>query len=350
MNYLPQLRFEFCELDKDGQETLSAVLTEQRLMMNPRNKPNNHPLNVSIRVDKALGSLNDHCSVRIDNSPIIEEFRQDYESVLSELRDKYFRVRIWAWYQSDGQPEPEMSPVFVGDIVNSFGVRSQGLTDSSFQFTASAGGWLAKSQKYKKTYAADTYLELVKDLLDQINLRGYGNELIGSAKRFVIFDPQFKLSGKAVVKPVNIDRNPIAVLDDICSDMDMVWGIHLNHPYIIDRAAQFGGLGEWPQDVINGEVNLNYKSGLTSMLDYGVYDFGFNSLANNDLVLGSAVLVDQSPQINANNPVYGRINEMSYDLSNKSGHKCGVTCAYLQGGAFVYLQPINAEEGGQSYE
>ena len=350
MNYLPQMRFDFCEIDKDGQELPTTALTEARLMLSPLNSSTNNPLTVSVEVNKTLGSLNDNASVTIQNSPIIEEFRRDYEAVLADLKDKYFRVRIWAWYQAEGQPPPAMSPVFVGDIVNSFGVKSQGLNDSSFQFVASTGGWLAKTNKYKKTYEKVSYLDVVTDLFDEILARGYGNEAFGGAKKHVICDPEEKLKTKEVVKPLNVDRNPISTLNDICSDMDMVWGMHLNHPYIIDRAVQFGNECMRPQDVDSDKVELDYKSGLRSMIDYGVYDFGFSSLINNDLILGNAVIVDQSPQVSVNNPVYGRINEISYSLSTKKGHKCSLTCAYLEGGSYVSLQPINSEEGGQSYE
>lgn len=358
--YNPQLDLEFTVLNDDGTESPMTIDLFTGLDGVSYADLNHHdewkPLNVECSVSKSLGGTQDQATITIHNTPYIEIFRKDYRAELNKIRNQKWRVRIYAWYDDNGtvaqSPRPTMAPVFVGDITEDFNVVSSGINDTSLQFQALGHGWLARSGKMKKTWAAtSTYLNVVTDLFDyMINVKKYGRETIGATPKYVIL-PDARLN-KTRKRGFSIDRNPIETMNDICRDIDFVWGIHNNIPYILPRDKSFGILTDYPSSVTlpSTAIVIRENTGATSLANYSKYTFGFSSQYSEGILIGRYVQLRESDQVKSNGFGYigigGRLNEMEISLSNYgSGHQMDANASYFDGGDVV-LPPKRADNSG----
>ena len=358
MQYNPQLKLEFSLLNDDGNESDMTIDLFQGIDGYDSSDLNYHagnkPIAVECNIQKSLGGGQQTADIVIHNSPYIETFRNNYKGELEKIRNQKWRVRIYAWYDDNGSvtqsPRPSDPPVFVGDITEDFVVTSSGINDTSLQLQATGHGWLANSGKMKQTWqAGTTYLEIVNDLFDyMLNEKNYGRETRASTPKKVILNTG-ELNN-TFKRGFSINRNPCEVMNDICRDLDCVWGINNNIPYIMLRSNYFLN-AEAPIESQPTEFNYFVDGrGMTSLVNFSKYTFSFSALWFNNFIVGGTVSQTEAPQVNSQDLVLGRINEISIKLDNFNGHTTDLTCSYHLGAGQVVLPPKRADNSGLRYE
>lgn len=356
MQYNPQIEIDFSLINDDGSESDMTI----NLFDGPagdysqlRHHEGWDPLKVDINVNKSLGGTQDRARITIHNTPYIEKFYLDYQAELEKIRIQKWRVRIWAWYSDNLTltPRPAMPPSFVGDITEDFSVVPEDITDASIQLECMGHGWLSRSGKMKKTWVAGTtYREIVQDLFENMLSKGYGREQRGDTPKYVI-KADARL-GKTLKRGFSKNRNPCEVMNDICRELDFVWGIHNNIPYITPRDKAFNTLLEdYPTSSALPPTALtnSHETGMSSLINFGKYSYSLSSLYDSGFMPGRYINTRQDPQINIGvftGSVDGRINEISANLSNYGeGHQIDITCQYVKG-RDVILPPKRADNSG----
>lgn len=336
MQYNPQIEIQLNRLDVDGKEVfdqndpicnLSSKNPAGDVLNDYNYHSTNKPIRVNCDISKNIGSENDSAAIALHNHPLFEQLRENPASILNAIENSFYRLRVWAWHDDNDslvqQPRPNIPPAFVGDVYEGFGFQSNEVTDSVITIQALSHGWLANSDKMRQTWPEGTeYLKIVEDIFAFIvNDRGYGIESIGAAPKSVIegLETAGRLSAKKLVKPFTIDRNPTETLNDICRELDMDWGIDNNIPYILNRNYYFATneLNSQPVNPFNTIYDETSKTGLTS---YGLYNFSSSMIYDAGVVLGNLYRLLDSPQINTNAGIEGKLKSQSIKLSNVDGH------------------------------
>ncbi len=336
--YNPQLRFELSEITPEGLDVPFAVDFLEGL--DPNYHAGNAPLHVTANISSSIGGTQNTASVVINNTPYIETFRRNPQAELAKFQGKKLRLRIWAWYHDNGttakSAQPNYPPVFVGDMLEGFTIGAKGINDSALRFTAQGHAWFAGSGKYRMTWPAKTnYLTIVQDIGTYIvGIKQQGKETQQSAPHVVIDDFDEKLLKKELDASFSVHRNPMEVLNDICKQTDMVCGFHNNIPYIVSKDRPFQkpwlpiGLEHNPTAA---SVDVSGDTGMLSLINYGMLNFGFTHNYDPELYIGRVVTAFDEPQIGIQSTyVAGRISAIDIALDNVNGHRCEVNCSYLK--------------------
>lgn len=299
----------------------------------------NKPLKVTARIRSDIGGTMNTCSLSINNPLYIETFRKNPQAELNKFKGKKFRLRVWAWYDDNSSltpiPPAQIWPVFVGDVLDGFNISAQGVNDVEIVINSQGHSWLAGSGKYRKTWKGGTdYFVIVNEIMDEIvNARGQGQETDGSAPQFFVDDFDGKLAGKVLPSSFSVNRNPVEVLNDICRELDMVWGVHNNIPYIVsrDRPFQMDKLPISRENVLREEaVEVNYKTGLISNISYGISGFSFSHNFDKQLFIGRMVEASDEPQTGDGSTfVAGRITSVGAVIDNYDGNVISCNCSYV---------------------
>ncbi len=341
LKYNPQLKIELVKLTPEGDEEPIDV---QIIPADLSHHSGNKPPRCQVNIQKALGSVQQQCTITLHNAPIIEEIRRDFAAFIPKIRDEFWRVKVWAWWaNSPDKTEPDSSPVFVGDISDDFQVQSSGTNDSSLTLTAHGHNYLMRSGKYRKTYPPETsYREIVDDIFAYfVDEKKYGPKV-------VIQDFNGVLEKEKLTRSESVNQNPVEELNNICGDLDFVWGVDAKTLYMLKRDEYF--LNDLTVDYNKITAAIIYKSGTTSLLGFGKYTFGFETLFDTELSLGKLVAISEYPQFGVPfGNIYGRVNELSYQLDNYSGHKMSVSCQFSLGDDFVDLPPRKDDSSGQRH-
>ena len=361
--YNPQIEVQINEILPDGSDIPFEV--DFFSGEDKNHHAGNRPINIAANVTNSLGGTQNFCSLTISNPLYIETFRKNPQAEINKFKGKKLRIRVWAWYDDNGVttkgPQPFDPPVFVGDALNGFTISADDINDAQIQIQAQGHSWLASSGKYKKTWeGGQTYLDVVNDImLEIVENRGQGQELDGSAPRFIVDDFLEQLVGKELPLSFTVNRNPIEVLNDICRELDYVWGVHNNIPYIVSRKHPFQPDFYPTNSAMPEEYSpIDYQTGLISNISYGIDNFTFRSLHDRELFIGRVVTVTDAPQTNPggtivngivvappqgadNTAVPGRITEISSVFDNQRGHSMNCTCSYLVN--FTKDAPTEAE-------
>ena len=363
----PQIEVEFSVINPDGTESdMNIKLWEDMngiSYFDTKHSPEWRPLEVNASIIKTLGGAPDQSAITLHNLPWIELFRRDPVAELAKFRDESWRVRIWAWHDDNGSTsqsnKPNIPPVFVGDITEDFGIQSGDTIDSALQVQATAYGWLVNSGKMRETWqAGTTYKQIFNDILQFIISKGYGRETRTATPRYVIKNDS--RMNKTLKRKFNVNRNPVEILNDLTRDIDATWGIHNNIPYVIMRDSYFGSVNgeEYPTQtgLTDDYYVLNYESGLSSLINYSKHEFSINAKFSNQLLIGQAVAVDESPQTSGGllgvgtGLLFGRFNEINHQLNNYGdGHQSSITLSYLSGDDVV-LPAQRADNSGLNSE
>lgn len=360
-SYNPQLRVEINEILPDGSDLPFQV---DFLDGSPQNFTiNEQPIHINCSINNTLGASQNTATITISNTSYIEDFRSDPQAEIAKLAGKRLRVRIWAWYDNNiglqSNPQPFFQPVYVGDIIDGFAVRSRGINDSSVQFKAQGHGWLATSGKLKTRFAAGSnYLDVVTSIMTYfIEERGQGQENNGSAPQFIIDDSIKSLEGKILTSSLSINRNPMETLNDISRDLDYTWGVHNNIPYMLPKAKASS-----KDSLLIADANLalesvarcSFETGMKGVINYSSDGFSFNHNYDRNIFIGRTIQASDEPQTGGRNTfVAGRVDSCATILDNKSGHSMSVDCSYLKEynpadpfGATVSLPERRADNSG----
>jgi len=300
----------------------------------------NKPPMINCSITNSLGATQNTMFLTISNSPYIEEFRRDPQAQLERTKGKKLRVRVWAWYDDNESTarsaQPLYQPVFVGDALEGFSVPSDGVNDASIEIQAQGHAWLSTSGKWKNTWLPETSYKTIAEeiMLFFIEERGQGQETNSTFPHFVVDDLDLKLEEKLLESPFTINRNPMEVLNDICRDLDFVWGIHNNIPYIVsrDRPSQFDKLLISPFNQISEEkAEINFETGMDgNNISYGTTGFSFAHNYDRNIFPGRVVEASDEPQTGERGTfVAGRVNSVSTTLNNYAGHTMSIECDYL---------------------
>lgn len=336
-SYNPQIKLEINEILEDGADVPFNV--DFLGGSDTSHSDTNKPLQINCTINNSLGSSQNTCAITITNSLYLEEFRRDPQAQLEKIKGKKLRVRCWGYFDDNNQTAstamPFVQPAFVGDALEGFDITSSGVNDANLTINAQGHAWLATSGKYRKTWEiGQNYLEIVDEIMGEITFnRGQGQELSTDRPWFIIDDFDLKLEEKELESPLTVNRNPIETLNDICRDLDMVWGVHNNIPYILsrDRASQSDKflIGLNNQGLENKAV-VNYETGLLSIIDYGTDGFSFTHNYDRNLFIGRVVEVSDEPQTGERDTfIAGRIRSVSTTLDNYTGNTMTVQCDYL---------------------
>lgn len=342
--YNPQIKIELKKLETDGSESdMDVQIIPDDIQVHEGNKP----ILVECNINKALGSGQQTAIVTLHNAPIIEEIRSNYFSYIETIRNQNWRVYIWAWWaDSRAKTDAPYSPIFIGDIYEDVNVQPQSTNDATITLRANSHDYIMRSGPYKKEYAAETtYREIVDDVF------AYFRDQLQAVNRLVIQDFEGLLDQKKVIRPFVINRNPTETLNDICRELDMVWGVDSKTMYFLKRDDFIftERLMENPKG--NADVRIASASGLTSLVNFSKYQFSFSALWDNVYEIGRGIGVEEFPQINVNSdpPIAGRINSLSINLDNYSGHTTDVICQYFNfaGDPRVILPPQRQDFSGR---
>lgn len=344
--YNPQLKIELFKLLPDGSE---APMDVDLIPEDIQNYKGNKPILVECQINKELGSAQQTATVTLHNAPIIEEIRTDYFAYLQRIREQNWRIKIWAWWSdSPDRTEPAYSPVFVGDIYDDVSVNSSSVNDSALVLRANSHEFIMRSGKYRTEFPAGTsYLDIVNNIFSY-----FKNELNYVDHKIVIQDMNDLLGGKAVEKPFVINRNPTENLNDICRELDMVWGVDSEAFYIIHRKEAFLE-DQLPKIIKDGNLTATvFRTGMKSLVNFSKYQFSFSNLWDNAFSLGKILGVSERQQINVDQPtpIGGRINNLSIILNNYVGHSCNLTCQYIdfEGDGLVIIPPQRQDFSGRT--
>jgi len=347
-NYNPQIKVEINEILPDGSDIPFAVDFFEGADQNYHAA--NKPIHISCRTTNSLGGGQNSASISIRNPLYLEKFRKDPQAELAKFKGKKLRVRIWAWYDDNGTTalgaQPFNQPVFVGDALEGFSVSSQGVNETSIEIQAQGHAWLATSGKMRKTWEPGvTYLQICEEImLEFIENRGQGQEDNGQFPHFVVDDFPGRLEGKILESPLTINRNPMELLNDICRDLDYVWGVHNNIPYIVsrERPSRFDKLLVGAVNQFENRVAI--ISGFTSMsglINYGTDTFSFSHNFDHNLFIGRVVEVNDEPQTGERGTlVAGRVNQITGSFDNRLGHNMLLDCSYLTN--YTRLAPLDS--------
>jgi len=336
MQYNPQVDIEITRLAADGSEQQITdnftSIADQDFNFHSTNKP----LDFKASINKRLGSEQDTCTVTIQNPQFLEDLRQNPTSFVENIRDNFYRIRVWAWHDDNNQVSntvrPNIPPVWVGDILDGFSSGSTSTTDSQLTIESSSHSWLATSGKMRRTWAmGTTYDVIMNDILDWfLNERGYGKETIGgTAKKVITGVENGLLASKATKKAFTINRNPIEVANDLCREFDLMFGFHCNIPYVLARSNYF--LVNELNDISVGNegVLIDRQTGKIGISDFSSYSINCSSIFNQYHIIGSLATISDAPQIDGGLAL-GRIDSTQITLANGSdGHVSGISCSYV---------------------
>ena len=337
MQYNPHIDLEFRVLNDDGSEGATVNLTGNQ---NLNYYVGNKPITIECNVNKSLAAQQQTADIIIHNSPFIEAFRDNYQAVVSSIRTQKWRVRIWAWFSNSTAPTARPAePVFIGDIIEDFEITSSSINDSAIRVQALGHGWLMNTGKYKDSWERGTnYLTIVNDLMTYISVdKKYGNG------QFVVQD-NGRLASTTIKRGFTVNRNPAESLNDICRRFDFLWGVNNLIPYMLPRDGSFSA-AEFPISSTVSNPNVFVNDELISLINYSKYTFGYASLWQDNLIIGSIIGETQLPQIFNGDINFGRINDLNIALSNTGdGHTVDVTCAYYDGA--VAIPPKREDNSG----
>jgi len=343
--YNPQLAVEFTILSEDGSERqeedfitfLSSEINGQQFNdynFHARNKP----LGVEVDINKGLGSTQNTCNLTFYNHLLIEQIRKNPDLIVSSISENFYRVRVWAWHDdnssSTSTARPNIPPVFVGDVIDGFTVEDLDTVDSSIRIQAHSHSWLSTIGKMKKTWEPGTnYLLIMQDLLQFILDKNYGVETLGNAPVYVIEDETSGiLEAKLLLRSKSININPLEEINEICRELDMLWGIENNIPYVLLRANFFRNnfLNQTP--INEGDSIYSSETSKIKLNSYGLFEFNASSIWQNSFVLGTVhAQVDIGsidPSVTSN--AIGRLDSLSISLSNgQKGHTTNLQYSWL---------------------
>ena len=336
-SYNPQLFVEINEIFPDGSDLPFEVDFFGGADQNHHSE--NKPPVINCNITNSLGATQNTLFLTITNSPYIEEFRRDPQAQLERIKGKKLRIRVWAWYDDNSSltrtAQPLYQPVFVGDALEGFSVSADGINDASIIIQAQGHAWLSTSGKLKRTWEPGfSYKTIAEEImLYFIEERGQGQETNSTFPHFVVDDLDLKLEEKLLESPLTINRNPMEVLNDICRDLDFVWGIHNNIPYIVsrNRPSQFDKLLISPFNQISDQkAECNSETGMTSIISYGTIGFSYSHNYDRNIFPGRVVEASDEPQTGERGTfVAGRVNSVNTTINNYTGHSMRIECDYL---------------------
>lgn len=336
-SFNPQIKVEINEILPDGSDLPFEIDFFEGADQN--NHDRNRPPVVNVSTNSTIGATQNIAYITISNSPYIEKFRRDPQAELEKIKGKKLRIRVWAWFDDNGSTaqgaKPFYQPIFVGDSLDGFSVSSSGINDSAIQIQAQGHAWLSTSGKWKKTWEPLTnYLTICEEIMAYfVEEKGQGQESSGDFPWFVVDDFPERLFKKELESPLTINRNPMELLNDICRDLDYVWGVHNNVPYIIARehVPQQGlfliGINNQGFD---DKAEVNSETGMIGIITYGTNGFSFQHNYDRNLFIGRVVEVSDEPQTGERGTfVAGRIRSVNASANNYTGHKFSIECDYL---------------------
>ena len=265
------------------------------------------PYKMTCTITKSITSNADECTLTIDNYEALEDFYREPTLFLDEFSKKDYILTVFLGYEDFHQ-------VYSGDLVDLSVTGGSNITDQSVVLTASSGQKALTGGKIKKKFAAgQSFMDIANECFKAYEEFGIKFE--------VIDDPFDKLGGKPLKKPRTEDRLVSEVLNDICRELDMTWGIAERHEqttpqigYFVDKKSVFdvGIFGR-------GVFDVSYETGLLGLPSFSKSQFTFTHRQDKRLNLGVAIDLDVSPQIDITNKIRGRISGISMSLTNKAG-------------------------------
>ena len=295
-----------------------------------KEEEDNLPYEISASIRKSMTSNSDQCTLKITNFIALEKFYEQPDVFLEEYSQKDYILTVFLGYSDFVQ-------VFSGDLTDIAVTGGSSINDQAIILTATVGERALSRGRIKQKFSAG---QSFQDLVDKSfeALLPFGVELV------LTDDPLDKLK-KELKKPRTEDRAAGDVLNDICRELDMTWGIDSrqtqtdnNRAYFVDKKSSFDVHGLFGK----GIFDVGYETGLIGLPSFSKSQFRFTHRYDKHLNVGIAINLSVKPQINTDNKILGRISAVDLSATNKNGeynYMCTADFAEEVGG--VVLAKLN---------
>lgn len=303
---------------------------------------------VEVSFEKSLSSNNDTASISIVNHLALEKIYKHKRLFFDRFFEKRYEVDIMQFHLCPflDKADKTVSCIFSGDLTDISTKSGMNTTSHNLELPLVAGkNATLREIKAKKYSGGITYKSMVQDLFS--SLKGY--ELT------VLDDPDGKLN-KVVKKPRTVHGKVSDILNDISTDLDMVWGLDSNpwklserraggsdgstgfnakHAYFADKSSSFDVAG------VNGTgaFSVNGSTGKIGLTAFSRRGFSFSHLTDPMLNIGVLVLASDLGSMNDAVEVEGRIDRIS-----SSNGIMNIDCTYSENGKAII--PVDKSHSG----